>query len=137
MRSEPVDRAFANFLAGEVWNKYGAGTLDTAVVNQIEACLKSGANPNVTFDIGAFDDKAVMPLHLSAVIGRKDLVALLLQAGADANRQTASGFTPRALARHLRAQYETTDRSHPTDSPPLQVDYDAVDELLVAHDARQ
>ena len=75
-------------------------------------------------------------MHLSAVIGRKDLVELLLQAGAATNRQTASGFTPRALARHLRAKYETTDPSPLADKRSLQVDYDAVDEMLATHDAR-
>ena len=88
VQSESMDEDFARFLTEA---KIVSGTLDVEVVKQIDAFLKSGANPNVTFDRGAVDD--MTPLRLSVVHGHTDLVRLLLQAGADVNVQNEYGET--------------------------------------------
>ena len=59
--------------------------------------LKSGANPNQPSE----NQAQIYPINSAAAIGNVEIVALLLQAGADVNKAQASGVTALHSAVHL------------------------------------
>ena len=130
-QSEVMDRRFADLWQHVDWYSLSADTIDLAAVQQIQAYLKAGANPNITVDIVAPDGE-LTPLHLSAVIGRIDLVTMLLQLGGDATQQTARGYTPREMADRSEKKRARRARSSRLRS---RVDYDAVKEALAEYDS--
>ena len=130
-QSEVMDSRFADLWQRVDWYSLSADTIDLAAVQQIQAYLKAGANPNITVDIAAPDGE-LTPLHLSAVIGRIDLVTMLLQLGGDATQQTARGYTPREMADRSEKKRARRARSSRLRS---RVDYDAVKEALADYDS--
>ena len=78
------------------WNSYDF--FETAGAEDVRACLRAGADPDVRTELG------FAPLHHAAFLGHAAAVAALLEARADPGARDEDGFTPlRDAARHGHA----------------------------------
>ena len=90
----PIPRRVAVVLVALVWSSlaFGGEIHDAAKggdLAKVKALLKG--NPDLVF---SKDEKGVMPLHVAAFVGAKDVVELLLASKADVNAKDNKGHTP-------------------------------------------